>query len=251
MARPRELLEFVIGAYTPETLPMARLAEYLADLAALLGEKERVHFVQLAEGSSKVVHAVEAEAFPKVRQRVLAAQTGEADPEVLRAYDGIDRRLREDNAEAELRLVGADEQERKLLYFPGANREVEPEYGPFHEQGQLYGVPIMVGGKKTLVNVNLQDGDKTYYCEATRDVALQIAPLLFHHHIRVYGIGKYFRNADGEWEMRGFRISHFDQLDERPLAETVERLRGITRKVGLDRNIIEKLVELRHGPSES
>ena len=36
-----------IDAYTPETMPMGRLAEYMADLAVILGERAAVHFVQL------------------------------------------------------------------------------------------------------------------------------------------------------------------------------------------------------------
>jgi hypothetical protein len=59
------------------------------------------------------------------------------------------------------------------------------------------------------------------------------------------------RRADAvafdQWLMKSFRISHFDKLDARPLAETVERLRGITRKVGMDEDIIAKLAELREG----
>jgi len=38
MTTRRELLEFVIDAYSPETLPMSRLAEYMASLATLLGQ---------------------------------------------------------------------------------------------------------------------------------------------------------------------------------------------------------------------
>jgi len=55
MPTGRELLEFVIDAYSPETLPMSRLAEYMAQLATLLGEKDHVHFVELAA----LIHAVE------------------------------------------------------------------------------------------------------------------------------------------------------------------------------------------------
>ena len=57
------------------------------------------------------------------------------------------------------------------------------------------------------------------------------------------------RDSEGRWEMRSFRISHFDELDDRPLAETVERLRAVTRKVGLDQDIIMKLASFRHGAS--
>ena len=37
-----------IDVFTPETLPMQRLSLYMAELAKLLGEPERVHFVEVA-----------------------------------------------------------------------------------------------------------------------------------------------------------------------------------------------------------
>ena len=44
--RGRFRYRFVIEeVYTPETLPMSRLAEYMAKVAALLGERPQVHFV--------------------------------------------------------------------------------------------------------------------------------------------------------------------------------------------------------------
>ena len=43
---------FTIDRYTPETLPMARLAEYLSQLATLFGEKQAVHLTTSeAEGA--------------------------------------------------------------------------------------------------------------------------------------------------------------------------------------------------------
>ena len=42
---------FRIDVFKPDTMPMGRLAEYMADLSQLLGEKEQVHFVRLEEGS--------------------------------------------------------------------------------------------------------------------------------------------------------------------------------------------------------
>lgn len=246
----REILEFVIlDSFTPANLPMARLAEYMTDLAIILGEREHVHFVELRESSSALVHAIDHEAVPKVHARVHATKIGEGQPEAKNAHDRIERRLRSDHAHGVLRPVGDDK--GRLLYFPGAESKLEPEYGPFSEQGQLYGVPISVGGKRQIVNIHLQDGETTHYCDASREIALQLAPLMFNHYVRVYGTGKYHRDTDGNWEMKGFRISQFEELDARPLAETVERLRGITRKVGLDKGIIQKLAEFRHEPSEA
>ena len=42
MSHPLYEHRFVIDAYTPDTLPMVRLAEYMADVAHLLGEVERL-----------------------------------------------------------------------------------------------------------------------------------------------------------------------------------------------------------------
>ena len=247
MGEHHQVLEFVIqDSFTPATLPMARLAEYLGDLATVLGEKEHVHFLELRHGSTAVAHVVDHEAVTRVRERLHAVRIGEADSEARNAHARIQQRLYHDNARAVLRVAG--DEEEHLLSFPGAIRDWE-QYGPFSEHGQLYGVPISVGGKRQIVNVRLQDGDRIHNCEADRDVALRLAPLLFHHHVRVYGTGRYSRDSEGRWEMRSFRISHFDELDDRPLAETVERLRAVTRKVGLDQDIIMKLASFRHGAS--
>lgn len=238
------ILEFVIKeSFTPATLPLSRLAEYLADLAILYGERERVHFLALREGSTAILNVVDHEGVRQVRDRIRAARNKDAPPEVMSAVDRIDCRLRDDNAHGLVQESGAHDE--RLLYFPGVTQETEAAYGPFNEPGQLYGVPISVGGKKNIVSIHLEDGANVHICEATREIALQIAPLLFHTHIRVHGTGRYFRDADGKWELRSFRVSHFEKLDARPLAETVERLRTVTRRVGLDRDIVAKLAALR------
>ena len=171
-----------------------------------------------------------------------AVRISEADSQARNAPARIQQRPYLDNAQPVLPVAGNEEED--LLSFRSATRESEQQYGPFSEQRQLYGVPISVGGKRQIVNVRLQDGDRIHNCEVDRDVALRLAPLLFHH-VRAYGTGRYSRNREGQWEMRSFRISHFDELDDRPLAETVERLRAVTRKVGLDRDVIAKLAAFR------
>ena len=250
MAQDPEVLEFVIhDSFTPATLPMARLADYLADLATVLGEKEHVHFVELREGSATVVHLVDHVAIPKVRARVHATRIGDADSEATNAYGRIQELLYRDNAHAV--LLSAGNVEDRLLYFAGQREDSEQEYGPFSEQSQLYGVPISLGGKRQVVSVRLEDGERIHNCEADRDIALQLAPLLFHHHLRVHGTGRFWRDREGNWEMRSFRISHFEKLDARPLAETVERLRGITRNVGMDQDIIAQLSDFRREPTDT
>jgi hypothetical protein len=231
---------------------MSRFAEYVGRLSTMLGYKEHVHFVALNPGSSTVLHAVDDDFAPAVTERVTRIRSKDADAEAMAAYEAIDQMLRADRSSGQLRRaedasdVTAEERSTgKLLIFPGATRPVEQEFGPFKQQAHVYGVPINVGGKRQIVNVNIRDGGLVHYCEATQDVALQIAPLLFRHTIRAYGTGQYFRDADGVWDMVSFRISHFDDLDVEPLTDTLASLRAITNRTGLPRDIIAKLDDLR------
>src|SRR5450755_4721417 len=86
---------FSIDAYTPETMPMARLAEYMKQLAEILGEPGAVHFERLETGSTVLVHKVEREAVPKVRERTAAVQRGDAPRDALRAFHAVNRLLRQ------------------------------------------------------------------------------------------------------------------------------------------------------------
>ena len=89
---------FVIDAYSPETLPMSRLAEYMADLARLLGRAERVHFVRLEPGSTVLVQSVEPEAVPEVQKRIRAVARDDAPADVTDAFKALNRHLANDNA---------------------------------------------------------------------------------------------------------------------------------------------------------
>ena len=75
-----EEFRFKIDAYSPETMPMARLAECLAQLAIILGELNAVHLVRLEGGSTIVVHKIEREAVPKVVDRVTSVRVGDRPP---------------------------------------------------------------------------------------------------------------------------------------------------------------------------
>lgn len=84
MAGQRRRYRFVIDeSFTPDTLAMWRLAEYMTDIADLLGEKPYVHFVQI--DGAVLVQDVEHEAYPKVSTRVHDLKRGEGSPDARRA----------------------------------------------------------------------------------------------------------------------------------------------------------------------
>ena len=59
--KPRKVCEyrFEIDAYTPETIPLSRLSQYLGDLARIMGESANVHLVRIEKGSTAPIIRVD------------------------------------------------------------------------------------------------------------------------------------------------------------------------------------------------
>lgn len=214
---------FKIDVFTPGTITMARLAEYMAEVAELLGHEAFVHFVKLEGGSTVLVQEAEPEAVPKVHDQVNEVKRGEGPLEARKARLNIDRMLSEDNGSGD----PIAPQGRRVLHFPGAKAQKDLVYGPFNQPDELTGTVIMIGGRNDPVPVHLQDGGGIHLCAAKRDVARRLAAHMFAAPIRVCGTGRWFRDGTGEWQMKEFRITDFRSLGQVPLREIVNKLRGV------------------------
>lgn len=238
------IYRFKIDAYTRETMPLGRLAEYLAELAVMLGEDKSIHLIEVEDGSCVPVMLVEREAEPKILERAAAIERKEAPPEAMRAAANIDEKLRKDNGKAE--LVGPTGS--NLIIFPGRDR-IEPlTYGPLNQPGVVIGIPRAVGGDNDPVPVHLRGSDgRTHYCLAREDVARAIAAYLFSTVIRAEGMAKWVRNAAGEWEMQKFMIKEFKPLSDASLRETIDELRAIPAEWKDKEDPLGELRDIRHG----
>jgi hypothetical protein len=235
---------FRIGAYSRERMPMRFLAAYMEDLAILLGEEHNVHFDRLKDGSTVLVSRIEHEAAPKVRDRVHRVRLKEGPPEAMQALARIDERLRKDNADGD---ITTSSDNRKILVFPGANKKLDPVFGPFTQVGTLDGIPIRIGGEKEWVPVHLEGHqDEVFICHAKRSVAKQIAAYLFTSVIRVEGKGRWIRNANGIWEMIYFSVADFSILKDAKLQDDFKRLRSIPGKWKESEDPIGDLEIIRH-----
>ncbi|UIF88610.1 hypothetical protein KAF44_25240 (plasmid) [Cupriavidus necator] len=94
---------FRIGAYTPATIPMERLAKYIASLAKLFGNDASVHLDHIEEGSTMPVLKVDVDAVSRVSARIVGLSQGEAANDAVAGYDELNALLRDDNATGELR----------------------------------------------------------------------------------------------------------------------------------------------------
>lgn len=224
MAGPVEF-RFEIKAYSPDTIPLERLAGYLQNLAILLGEPKSVHLVRIDSGSTVPVVRVDWESVPKIKSRVNAVRNNEGPAEARRAKDAIEKDLAEDNAEYGELL---DHHGGRVIRFPGREKFREPEFGPFNQFGTLDGVPIVVGGENDPVPVHLQDrGGVIHNCVAPRTIAKGIGQYLFTSPLRVEGVGRWYRSDAGLWSMRRFLISGYRELRAESVRDATSRLRAI------------------------
>lgn len=237
-----EEYKFKIEAYTPDTLPMAKCASYLTELAIILGETPYVHFIKVAPGSAQLVHKIDKEAVPKVRNRLMAIAKGEGAVGEMSAYRKINKMLLEDNATAVLVKGKA-----KILRFPGREEE-KLKFTSIQQQGEIDGEVIRVGGRQEMVPILLYvEGREIAGCHANRTIAKELAKNLFEP-VRLFGEGRWDRSVDGEWNLVGFIVDRFDVLQESTLSKTVLTLRGFEGEWSKD-SLLE-ILEFRHNGTE-
>lgn len=221
-----DIYTFGIDAYTPETIPMMRLATYLLELAKLFGEPERVHFDRVGIGSTKMLSRVEREAIPKVRNNIDNALSGDDKSPQVKAYKALNDLLSQDNADAGLYCNNTS-----VLRFPGRHQLRPPKLGPFTQEVIKDGVLVRIGGKDKTAHATLEDRDgNTWSFETTRILARELAPYLFDHPIRLIGHARCFRDETGEWQYQTLKATRYQMLDVRPLADVVAKIRGFPQE---------------------
>lgn len=234
--------------FTPTTLPMARLAEYIADLSVLLGHKESVHLIKVEEGSATPLVYYDALEEARIFNRVRGAAEGAGDPDAVEAFQKIDRRLKRDNGFG--RLVNGS---AELAEFPGVRQPQPDKYPKIRERGTIVGKLIRVGGRGDTIPIWIDRADnKTFYCETNESLSRQLSEFYLKL-VRVHGMGTYIRNENEEWEQTKFTIQSFDPtpvVDESIIA-TFDKLRAIEDNEWNEvRDPLAELTRLRHGEDE-
>lgn len=204
----------------PKTLPMSRLAEYVSDLAELLGQQEHVHLIEIRESSTLLVPYVDDIAFQKVQKQVMAIRNGSASARAMKSYQTIDERLAEDGTTAVLRAPYGI-----IIQFPGTLRPVSEDVGPVRERETIDGEIIQIGGRDETISVYVRDHNDIAICTTTRDKGKSLAKLIFQQ-VRVHGESTWIR-ANERWKRTGFVIDYWDELKQESLQHTIQRLQNV------------------------
>lgn len=225
--KKQEIL-LVIDRFTPDTLPMSRLAAYMREFATLLGSEERVHFSRLRKGSACLVAFPDEQAAPKVKTRIEEVVDSTAPRDALRASREIDNLLAADNAIGHVELDGA-----RMIEFPGRLRPTQEKIGPVRRSTSIEGIIYQIGGKDETINVHLRGRDGDLRAEVSIEMARRLAPFLLLGKIRMFGEGEWYR-VNGKWERHRFRGVDFTPLDKHSLPDALREMQRVFTGVDPD-----------------
>ena len=216
--------DFRIDAWRPDTLPLKRLSEYMAELAKLFGSTEHVHLIKVRMGSAIPELAVHKTAQPKVETRLSLVGKIDTPADIANPFNKLNKYLHEDNASATLRKKNG----AVLIDFPGKKIPLAEEV-TVHEAGSsLEGVVIRVGGSDDTVPVWLENEEKQrLHCTTSKVIAKDLAVHLFGDPIRVTGNGKWRRGIDRTWSLESFTIKSWEPLENDDLASVIRDLRAV------------------------
>ena len=254
MEGPGNIYRLEIDAFSPKTIPMAKLAAYMDDLAQLLGDLESVHFVGLEPGSAVVVSEVDASAAARVLRRAYEVQAAVADGTAPNAASRLIERLEDDGARGTLRGPHG----QALVEF---SRPRKPQRnGPLDDidldgtvvtenDTEITGELIRIGGQSELVPVHILEvpKKKPRICQANRELARDLAAYFFGPTIRVHGEGTWrFKKGEG-WILERLIIDSFEVLEESSLSDVIARVREIDSPLKHMKDPVSVLNRIRYG----
>jgi hypothetical protein len=221
--------KFRIDSFTPSTIPMHRLAEYMLELAKLLGNEQSVHFKELKSGSAVLVSTVEHVAVPKVRERLTRIDAKATGPRGATAVDDasnpfrkLNSMLAHDNAVGRLHRGTA-----VILSFPG-RQSARVKIGPVTQPTTLVGQLVRIGGRDASAHALVEDAEgRSWKILMTRDQARPLGQHLYGDCLRFSGSGRWFRTEEGRWELEELRLQSCEPIANESLRDSVNALRLI------------------------
>jgi hypothetical protein len=217
-----EELELVIPAYTPETMPLDRLLQYLQQIGEVIGEPQEMHLVRIESSSTKPVFKVPIPLAMLVRERAAAVRSGSGTQVQRAAYNRIRQMVRKDGGKP----ASLKDRTGIILDFPPTLEEAETISG-VRQASSFDGSLLRVGGVGEYTPILMQDLSGNIFAgfSAPKILAKAMAKLLFEP-IRVSGIGSWDRSPAGEWKLSKMLIQVYEPLSDETLDEVFQKLRA-------------------------
>lgn len=217
-------ISWILEGRTPDQIPMARLAEYMQNLAALLGEIESVHFDRVEEACTKVVAKLDGGiSAGRVQSRLYAVRDRRAPPNAMRAFGRINEMVGEDKGSARI-LYGAG----VILRFPGTQNICKKPFNFIDSAtitGKLY---ALSEGPSGGIRARIRPRGQSNYvaCTADRNIGGTLRNY-FLETVRVQGRGTWERADTGEWSCQSLHIQGVFSVKDISLRDAIDAMRKI------------------------
>lgn len=221
-----ERFKFTVPGYSPETMPLDRLMDYLNQLSIVLGNPGDLHLVGVEKGSTRPVLAMRHDVALKARHHAREVAEGGGSARRREAYTAIRRMVAQDGGKT---AVLKEPRGAVILKFPSVDIGQDQIINSLRQPTSIEGTLVRLGGIGENAQLLIQELDGTVIagCTASRAVAQEMAHLIYHA-IRVSGIGSWHRTEAGKWEIARLHVQTFEPLDESELEDVVAKLRGVS-----------------------
>ena len=220
-----ERFKFTVPGYTPDTMPLDRLMEYLNQLAIVLGNPGDLHLVGVEKGSTRPVLAMRHDVAAKARHHAREVAEGGGSARRREAFNAIRRMVGQDGGQT---AVLKAPKGAIILKFPGVDSREDQVINSLRQPTSIEGELVRVGGIGENAQLLIQElgGNVIAGCTASRAVAQNMGHLIYHP-IRVSGVGSWHRSEAGKWELSRLHVQTFEPLDESELEDIVAKLRAV------------------------
>jgi hypothetical protein len=217
----REII-FELKGRMPHQIPLARMAAYMQEFAALIGTDDAALFSEIRQGSTRIAAMPrEAGGQSSIRRRILNASKGVGPREAVAAFRKITELANADRAPAKV-----TDGHTAIVHFPSNL----PAYDPIRviERGHITGVleGVLRDGHKGVKARIRPDGGPMVICTASTAVGKNVGGL-FLEYVRAYGSGHWRRESTGKWVCESFSIDSIERVSGVSLREAISDLRTL------------------------
>jgi hypothetical protein len=233
-----------IKGFTPETLPLSRMGEYVSALAELIGDDVQVCFERVTKGSAQLNVKISDDDADKAISRIRLAPCAEESSVPRKGYDKIQALLSDDKTSAEFR----QQKGAVILKFPGAPKNIL-RLAIVKEAGEINGRIIKVGGRDDTIPIALRTPEGVIVnCTASVEMARQLKKYLLEPiDVILLGEGKWRRTDKGSWETVDFKIIDVSEMDLNNFDNDLERVRSSGSGWDTTEDVTGELERLRYG----
>jgi hypothetical protein len=209
---------------TPKSLPMADLAQYLKEFAALLGAESKPVFTGLVKGSAVLRSSVTHSHPALVRQRLTQA-ANDPDSQGASNYRKLEDLINQHGLSAEI----IDSKKIVVINFNKTAAKPTAAEVIIQDTAQLDGQVVYVVGQDDTVNVRLLDvGGRIHPVTVTNlQIAQELAKRFRGGIVRIHVHGTWKRSVDGAWEIHKVYADSIEDLEESNPLTVMTALRAV------------------------